>query len=217
MTFNFLFAVVNVSGGNVSGSNTVTVRVGGKTPPPVPPPPKLIQSDAHSGAALPAIMSASGSQSNSGTTITHTSHTSATHSPIPSLPSINSDGQAASSHPSARARKSVGNGSAVVVLGGESPTDSSGNQNGRPNGAESIAPPVPGNVSPQANHQPNPPQVASNATNGKLPTNGTPQHSASSAAAPKPPGLAPRPANRHHRAHKNKRNSGQFLLKNFIY
>ncbi|XP_047469714.1 E3 ubiquitin-protein ligase wwp-1-like isoform X2 [Penaeus chinensis] len=199
--------VVNVSGGNVSGSNTVTVRVGGKTPPPVPPPPKLIQSDAHSGAALPAIMSASGSQSNSGTTITHTSHTSATHSPIPSLPSINSDGQAASSHPSTRARKSVGNGSAVVVLGGESPTDSSGNQNGRPNGAESTAPPVSGNVSPQANHQPNPPQVATNATNGKLPTNGTPQHSASSAAAPKPPGLAPRPANRHHRAHKNKRNS----------
>lgn len=211
MTCNFPFAVVNVSGGNVSGSNTVTVRVGGKTPPPVPPPPKLNQPDAHSGAALPAIMSASGSQSNSGTTITHTSHTSATHSPIPSLPSINSDGPATSSHPSARARKSVGNGSAVVVLGGESPTDSSTNQNGRPNGAESAAPSVPGNVSPQTNYQPNPPQVASNAANGKLPTNGTPQHSASSVAAPKPPALAPRPANRHHRAHKNKRNSGQCL------
>ena len=37
---------MNVSGGNVSGNNTVTVRVGGRTPPPVPPPPVLMQSDS---------------------------------------------------------------------------------------------------------------------------------------------------------------------------
>ncbi|XP_050717007.1 E3 ubiquitin-protein ligase Su(dx)-like isoform X3 [Eriocheir sinensis] len=54
-------SVVNVSHGNasgVTGGNTVTVRVGGKTPAPVPPPPRPPPPDttvAGVGAPLPAI------------------------------------------------------------------------------------------------------------------------------------------------------------------
>ncbi|KAK7075175.1 WW domain containing E3 ubiquitin protein ligase 1 [Halocaridina rubra] len=209
--------VVNVGGANkVTGGNTVTVRigdthrVGGKTPPPVPPPPRQ-NPNATGGETLPTI--------NSGPTVSH-SHASALN-PIPPLPAINSDGQAASAaHPPLRSRKSVGNGSAVLVLGEESPTtDGVSNQNDIPEGSPvasgstsrtAASSSVNGSaaaVSPQTNHQSPHPIHNNSASNGQLPSGTAPQPPSTTAPKPTPPAVAPR-ANRHHRGHKNKRNSG---------
>lgn len=205
--------VVNVSGGNISGGNTVTVRVGGKTPPPVPPPPRQIQPDANPREILPAIPSAIGPPS-SVSTITHTS---GVQTPQPQLPAINSDGQSSSTHPSVRPRKNVVNGSAVLVLGGESPTEGCASQNGTPNGTpngpsvttrSSSSTPTATPVVPQASHQATHPALPSNSTiNGQLPTSTVSSASSSPVPRPTPPVVAPRAPNRHHRAHKTKRNS----------
>ncbi|KAK8747252.1 hypothetical protein OTU49_016713, partial [Cherax quadricarinatus] len=202
--------VVNVSGGNISGGNTVTVRVGGKTPPPVPPPPqRQSQPDANLGL-LPVIPSASSTPSTV-STVTHTPGVQKSQ-----LPAINSDGQS-SSHPSVRPRKSVGNGSAILVLGGESPTEGSVSQNGTPTGTpngpsatprSSSSTPTATPVVPQANHQATHPALPSNSTiNGQLPASTVPSVSSSPVPRTTPPVVAPRAPNRHHRVHKNKRNS----------
>lgn len=211
--------VVNVNSGSASasGDKSVTVRVGenhragGKTPPPVPPPPKPEVVDGHPAggpAMLPAI--------SSGSTVTHT-HAAALN-PIPSLPAINSDSQAnLSLHvtPNVRPRASVGNGSAVLVLGEESPTEGAANQNDAPDGpsaepgasarvagASSVAGATSSSI---PSYQSSYPMRSSNAANGQLPTNAAPKTS-SPAAKPTPPAVAPRTANR--RGHKYKRNSG---------
>ncbi|XP_042236301.1 E3 ubiquitin-protein ligase Su(dx)-like isoform X2 [Homarus americanus] len=196
----------NVSGGSVSGGNTVTLLVGGKTPPPIPPPPRQNQSEA--------LLPSAGSAPSTVSTITHTS---GMQTPKTQLPAINSDGQTA--HPSVRFRQGVGNGSAVLVLGGESPTEATGSQNGTttstPNGPtgtprSSSSTPTATPVTSQANSNQgtHPTSATSTSTvNGQLPTSAV--SSASSSPVPRlaPPVVAPRAATRHHRAHKNKRNS----------
>ncbi|XP_071539952.1 E3 ubiquitin-protein ligase wwp-1 isoform X1 [Panulirus ornatus] len=205
--------VVHVSGGNVSGGNTVTVRVGSKTPPPVPPPPRQREPDTTPAAgALPAIPSASGTSS----AVSTVTHNSGMQNPLPQLPAINSDGQS-STHPSVRPKKSVSNGSAILVLGGESPTEGTGSQNGTPtstpNGPSgtprsSSSTPTATPVVPQANHQVIHPALPNSSTiNGQLPASTVSSASSSPVPRPTPPVVAPRAANRHHRAHRNKRNS----------
>lgn len=205
--------VVHVSGGNVSGGNTVTVRVGSKTPPPVPPPPRQREPDtAPAAGALPAIPSASGTSS----AVSTVTHNSGMQNPLPQLPAINSDGQS-STHPSVRPKKSVSNGSAILVLGGESPTEGTGSQNGTPtstpNGPSgtprsSSSTPTATPVVPQANHQVIHPALPNSSTiNGQLPASTVSSASSSPVPRPTPPVVAPRAANRHHRAHRNKRNS----------
>lgn len=212
---------MNVSGGNVSGGNTVTVHVGGgKTPPPVPPPPRLNQTDSpSSGSGLPAIPSATG-VSSAGPTITHTS---SIQNPLPVLPAVNSDGQS-SSQPVVRPRKNIGNGSAILVVGGESPTEITGSQNGAPvstpNGPAvptRTTPPTPAAtpVTPQPNSQVTSPALAtSSVVNGQLPTKAVSSASSSPVPRSTPPSVAPRATGRHHRTHKNKRNSGWLSLAN---
>ncbi|KAG7160969.1 E3 ubiquitin-protein ligase Su(dx)-like [Homarus americanus] len=175
----------NVSGGSVSGGNTVTLLVGGKTPPPIPPPPRQNQSEA--------LLPSAGSAPSTVSTITHTS---GMQTPKTQLPAINSDGQTA--HPSVRFRQGVGNGSAVLVLGGESPTEATGSQNGTttstPNGPtgtprSSSSTPTATPVTSQANSNQgtHPTSATSTSTvNGQLPTSAV-----SSASSSPVPRLAP--------------------------
>lgn len=212
--------VVNVSHGNasgVTGGNTVTVRVGGKTPAPVPPPPRPPPPDttvAGVGAPLPAIPLPG---STAGVTAATT--TSGTQSPLPQLPTINSDTPVAPSHPNVRSRKNIGNGAAVLVLGGDSPTEGPGSQNGTPNTTPNGPSAIGRSTSstPTATPAAGPPTLqpgalpvlpTSNAVvNGQLPTSAVSSASSSPVAKSTAPAVIPRAATRHHRTHKNKRNS----------
>lgn len=217
-----ILPVVNVSHGNasgVAGGNTVTVRVGGKKATPAPPPPRPPPPDtavAGVGAPLPAIpLPGSTAEVNAATT------TLGTQSPLPQLPAINSDTPVAPSHPNVRSRKNIGNGAAVLVLGGDSPIEGPGSQNGTPNttpngptaiGRSSSSTPT---VTPAAGPpalQPgaHPVLPTSNAVvNGQLPTSAVSSASSSPVAKSTVSAVIPRPATRHHRTHKNKRNSGK--------
>ncbi|XP_045135251.1 E3 ubiquitin-protein ligase Su(dx)-like isoform X1 [Portunus trituberculatus] len=209
--------VVNVSATNSNGSaasNTITVRVGGKTPPPVPPPPRppIPETSVAGNSPLPAIPLPGSSSGTSSVT-----HTPGTQSPLPQLPAINNDTPAAASHPSVRTRKNIGNGSAILVLGGDSPTDGSSSQNGTPstslNGTNGVgqstsstptATPAAGLPAGQAGAH----SAIANSTavvNGQLPTSAVSSASSSPVAKSTAPAVVPRTSR--HRTNKLKRNS----------
>ncbi|XP_045135253.1 E3 ubiquitin-protein ligase Su(dx)-like isoform X2 [Portunus trituberculatus] len=210
-------APVNVSATNSNGSaasNTITVRVGGKTPPPVPPPPRppIPETSVAGNSPLPAIPLPGSSSGTSSVT-----HTPGTQSPLPQLPAINNDTPAAASHPSVRTRKNIGNGSAILVLGGDSPTDGSSSQNGTPstslNGTNGVgqstsstptATPAAGLPAGQAGAH----SAIANSTavvNGQLPTSAVSSASSSPVAKSTAPAVVPRTSR--HRTNKLKRNS----------
>lgn len=214
MIYKWLNISIHFSGG-LDKSGVKANRIGGRTPPPVPPPPRQSQSDASAVVPSPcnplAANNVVSSGPSTGPSITLSHGMPAV--PVPQKPALKSDGQSSPTHQGVRYKNFLGNGSAVLVLGGESPTEGTNSPkptpNSTPNGTNdavqsaSSTPTAghPGSYS--SSHSTSVPLV-----NGQLPSTATSSASSSPVANPTPPAVLPRSGNRGHRGHRIKRISG---------